>query len=391
MIGGAAVRRPRPISIFGGDVPTVLYSDPARGGDGTVRINPDKSTVQWRWISASVNGITPFALPSGATLKASLTVPTTGGSDEGDFETAVLMSRAITGAGATGRIAIQPRVNSPTINRILANDVICHNLIAGTSQLPGVLPQAIYSLPKTSWDFVTENLAGADLNVQLALHGRQFTGCSPCADPVYRARAEHLRWFHPYWIGPQDASQADYTGPEVTLAANRSTNITFPIPSDADFLMLALLDDSTSAGGGEPSLYAQVTENATSRGLVDLPNTNVGASSLGISWRDFMAIPTVSVTGFPGGVVRAWSFAPNNGGIAHLVPRNTQIIIRFTSTEANAITLRVAIFGILVYGRQPEDRTTSMDGRGNRERVEQGEEFLRRMGLTSAFKQGGPQ
>lgn len=395
MIAGPATDKKRPpIALFGGDVPTVFYSDPDLGGDGRVRLNPDKANVKWQWISAALNGVSPFAVGVGATLKANLTVRTAGGDQEGDFEAFSLLTRAVSAGGAHVRVAIQPQVNTPTINRFLSNQPISATLLSGTSQLPGVFLQAIYCLPKTSWKFDVQTLgATAAAGVTIALQGRRFQNCSPCNTERLRRRAQHLQWFHPYWIGPQDPSQPLYTGPEVTLAAGATATLTFPIPSDADFLMFGALDDSSSSGGGEPSLYAQITLNDSQRGLVDLPAASAAganASQLGISWRDFLAIPTITgATGFQLNKVNAYSLAPQSGRVTHLVPRNTQVVIKFISTETvNVITLRPALFGLLVYGRQPAGRQTSIDGIANRERITQGEEFLRRMGLTSAFGQG---
>lgn len=397
MISGAVVRNKRAISLFGGDVPTLLYSDPARGGDGQVRLNPQKANVKWQWVAAAMNGVTPINVATGATRKADLTVSATGGDEEGDFEVSTIMARAVNVAGAGVRVAIQPQVVTPTINRFLSNQPISAALLAGTSQLPGVFLQAIYCLPDTAWKFDVQNLSAAATDVTIALQGRRFQGCSPCNTERLRRRAQHLQWFHPYWIGPQDPSQPAYTGPEVTLGPGRTAVLTFPVPSDADFLMFGALDDSSSSGGGEPSLYANVTLNDSKRGLIDLPAASAAAanaSQLGISWRDFLAVPTITaVTGFQLARVPSYGLANNElGGITHLVPRNTQVVITFISTETvNTITLRPALFGLLIYGRQPADRQTSIDGLANRERIAQGEEFLRRMGLPSAFGQGRPE
>lgn len=289
------------------------------------------------------------------------------------------------------RVAIQPYVNTPTCNRQLSNQVIPSSLIAGTSQFPGLFRAAIYCLPDTSWQFAVKNLDGAlTATTTVALRGRQFHSCSPCASQEVRSRAQFLQWFHPYWIGPKDASSPSLSGPEVTLAAQASQEITFPIPSSADFLMFGMLDDSTSEAG-EPALFAQIRHNDSQKGLVDLSGVipPAGSSQLGISWRDFMAIPSATVTGIQGGRINAYGVAPNVGGLSHLVPRNTQVIIRFTNLNAAApITLRVALFGMLIYGEQPANRQTLVDGQANAERIAQGKEFLRRMGLTTPFDGG---
>lgn len=389
------VHKPKGVSIFGGDIPTLLYSDPALGGDGKTRLNPDKVLAKWKWIAATFGNDDTPSIGPGQTRFMTLSVRSSGDNDQGDFEAATILMRSINASGTAVRSAVRPYVNTPTCNRYLSNIVIPSTLITGTAQLPGVFRTYIYCLPKTSWQFEVRNLdSSATLIPSISLFGRQFTSCSPCSAEQYRRRAMHLQWFHPYWIGPQDPTDINLTGPTVTLPANASRELTFPVPSNADFLMAGMLDDSTGASSGEsPSLYAQVRQNDSQRPLAILsalvPPT--GSSQLGISWRDFLAIPSVSVTGFPGGRVNAYSLAPNVGGTTHLIPRNSQVIVRFTNTSASEpVNLRPALFGLLIYGKQPEDRQTSVDGAANRERIAQGEEFLRRMGLTTPFGTGRP-
>lgn len=353
----------RDFSLFGRDVPSLLYSDPALGGDGSVSLNPAKGLVKWQWIAATLNGATPFAVPANGTVTANLSVASQSG--QGDFEACALYWNAANNR----RCAVRPYVNTAVVSRYLANDVICDRLMFGTSQLPGLLPQSIYCLPKTSWKFEIRDLSGSGETVQPVVFGRRFVD----RQDTRARRADFLNQMHPFWIGPVDPANAAQTGPEVTLAANGQVQLTFQVPSDADFLCKFLLDDSTAASGNEPSLYAQVVENYTKRGLADLPLSTVAASTnLGLHWRDFMACPSVSVTGFPGGVVRAASLGSPRGGFTHLFPRNTQVVIRFTSLDATAITLRVALFGWLVYGKEPTDRQFSADYEAELEREAQG-------------------
>lgn len=384
LAAGPQIRTKPGISVFGGDLPTLLYSDPLLGGDGKTRLNPQKGAAKWLWLAADYQGATPMTLAAGDTRKMIATVKTTGGNEDGDFEMSTILARSATAAGALARVAIQPYVKSKIINRFLSNQNVCHTLMSGVSQFPGSLIASPYLLPKTSIEYTVQNLSGVTATVSVAGFGRQWTDCQPCDREERRKHAEHLRWFHPYWIGPQDPSQPLYTGPEVSLGPGRTATLTFPMPSDADFLMYSMLDDSTSSGGGEPSLYANVFHNDSQRGLIDLPSTTYNpavSSALGISWRDFLAIPTCAgVTGFQQSKINAFGLAPQNGGWTHVVPRNTQLIVKFISTETvNTITLRPALYGLLVYGRQPADRLTSIDGLANRERVQQAREFLRRM------------
>lgn len=388
-------RRLPPIALFGGDIPSLLWSDPAKGGDGAVRLNPMKAQVSWAWFPALQTGSASLSFSVAAApaqTKAIVTIKPSQGSNVGDFEATTLLCRAESAAGAFARVALQPYVKTPTVNRMLSNQPISHSLMSSLAPFAAPFIQALYATPNSSWEFQVQNLAAAATTVTIALHGRQYANCDPCNTADLSRRADHLKWFHPYWIGPQDPSQPTLSGPEITLAAGSTRDITFPIPSDADFLMYGMLDDSTRTGGGVPALFAQVTENWTKRGLVDLQGTtpsNTSSTGLGINWKNFLAIPTVSVTGFPLDTINASGLAPNLGGLTHLVPRNSQVVIRFTSLDAADITLRPALMGLLVYGKQSPTRVFSIDGTARRERVADGLEFLRSMGLTSPFAGGG--
>ena len=393
-----AQRKPLPVSIYGGDIPTLLYSAPELGGDGKTRLNPDKLLAKWRWIAATFGNDNTVAIPASATRTLMLEVKASGDRDQGDFEAVNILTRSADASNVSRRMAIRPYVNTPTCNRYLSNLAVPSTLISGVAQLPGVLRMGVYCLPKTSWQFETTNLDASNaITAQIVLHGRQFASCSPCASEKLRRRAMHLQWFHPYWIVPKDPTDDRYNGPEITLGVSTSQEITFPIPSDADFLMVGMLDDSSASDGNAPEMVAQVRQNDTQKGLVDLsgavPAGVAGGASnqLGINWQNFLAIPSATVTGMSAGRVAAYSLAPSMAGITHLVPRNTQVVVRFTNLSAsNTVTLRPALFGLLVYGRQPEGRDFSADGAAHRERIEQGEEFLKRMGLTSAFGTGEP-
>lgn len=165
----------------------------------------------------------------------------------------------------------------------------------------------------------------------------------------------------------------------------------FPRKSDADFLLCAMLDDSDNDAGTEPSLFAQVSENITGRGLVDLPSTtNAGGTALGVKWRDFLAIPSIRATGFPSGfpagTVRAFSFANQYGGWSHLIPRNSQVVIRFTSTDASVVSIRVALFGYAIYAKEAPDRILSATDRGAQ--ADEAREYLRALGVPNVFGGG---
>lgn len=342
----------REFALFSRDVPTLLHSDPARGGDGSISLNPKKGLVKWNWIAAELNGVCPFVVAANQTEVASLAVESQSG--QGDFEASTLLWQS------TGRTAVQPYVNTAVVNRYLSNGLISDRLIFGTAQLPMLLPQSIYCLPKSSWQFRIQDLSGLSNTIQPVVFGRRFID----RQQTRARRADFLNQMHPYWIGPQDPANIAQSGPEIALAANGTVQLTFQIPSSADFLCKFVLDDSTSASGVEPLLYGDIVENYTKRSLTDVStigSTITGSTNLGLQWRNFMACPTVSVTGFPGGVIRAASIGSPRGGYTHLFPRNSQVVIKFTSLDAAIITLRVALFGWLIYGKEPGNRHFSDD------------------------------
>lgn len=386
---GLPSRRPSPVALFGGDVPALLYSDPRKGGDGKTRINPDKLHAKWGWIAATLNNQFPITVGANATVNANLTVGDQASSLQGDFEASTLLLQS------TARLAVTAEVRTPTFQRILSNINIPSNLMFGTSQFPGLLPMSIFCLPKSAWFFTLQDLSGSTNTVSPVIFGRRYDECSEEFTAQLHRRAEFLRWIHPYWIGPRDPSTAGLTGPEITIPAGnvtpQSRTLTFQIPSSAGFLMTALLDDSTAVGGAEPVIVAQFTENVSGRALANLPaqSTAAGGGMLGIDW-NLMACPTATVTGIVGGAIRAASLLSPQGGYTHLIPRNTQVTIKYTSFDANIITLRPALFGYLVYAEEAPERKMSRDFAANTERRVQADEWLRRMGLTSAsiFEEG---
>jgi hypothetical protein len=373
----------------------LLYSDPRKGGDGKTRINPDKLNVKFQWIAASLNQKFPITVPGLATLKAQMTVGDQDGSAAGDFEASTILFASTNAGSPASRVAVTPEVRTPTLNRILTNINLSSNLISGTSQFPGLLPQTIFCLPKTSWFWTLENLGATSAIVSPVLYGRRSTECSKDYTEQLHRRAEFLRWVSPAWYGP-NGPDPNYNGPEINLLPGRSATVTFQIADSAGFLMTALLDDSSytdGTGGGNLSLYASFSENVSSRRLENLGAFSpAGSSPLGIDW-SLMSCPTVSVAGIVGGKIRAFSLRSPKGGFTHMVDRNTQVTIKFTSTEAaNTIVLRPALFGFSVYAEESPGRTLTSSNAANRERREQATQWLRSMGLTAdSVFEGGTQ
>lgn len=380
-------RRGSPVALFGGDVPTLLYSDPAKGGNGSTTINPEKPNVKWGWIAATLNNAFPFNIQAGATVVANLNISAADSSQSGDFEASTLNLKTSGGSAAGVTHAIQPTIITPTITQVLSNVFLSGRLMTGALPFPGLFPQSIYLLPKSNMQFAIQSLSNSGaIAVSPVLFGRRFYQCSPNYTVRLRRRAEMLRTIHPYWIGPQDPSNASRTGPNIVLPAFVSggqpsqVTLTFPTKSNADFLWVCNLDDSFLSGiqGPPTGLYANISENSSGRSLINTPQTSAGianSTALGISWTDFLAIPSCSVTGF-NSEIRAFSLAGQNCGWTHWIPRNSQVSITFYSTNASPISLNPCLFGFNVYAEQSTSYT-SAGGEAYRDLVEQGQNFVK--------------
>jgi hypothetical protein len=355
-------QRGAPSLAWGPDVPTLLWADPKTGGDGKYCLNADKSLVKWRWMPMQrEERLFPTVLAAGEETELGGQIGGGAGS-RGDLEVGAFMLTTT----ANRRVAVRPYVSSP-IDKYLSNVLISSNLIFGTAQMPGLLPSPIYSLAKTYWRFTVRNLTALATTVSGVVWGRKFVdrGRELCADQ--RRRAELLSVVWPYWLGPQDQTAA-LSGPEIALPPGGQLEVRFPIPSSFDFLARFILDDSTSTTGLEPVLIAQIAEDDTTRGLVDLTQTRVQ----GIAWRDFLACPTVTVPGMPsGGVVRAASLGSPRGGWTHLFKRKSAIVVKFFSGDAGTITLRPAFQGWALAAQEPDGRRYSNDASAIADRARQ--------------------
>lgn len=348
----------RTLSLFGEDIAALLYSDPGKGGDGSYHINPDKQSVKWQWQTGQIAGQYPFTLTANQQTRFTIRINPEEGM-RGDTELCAMMLTS------SDRVALLPYI--PILDKYLANTLIPSSLMCGTAQLQALWPQSVYSLPSTLWQFDIKELGGVSNTVSPVLFGRRFLDRGKERLVDQRRVALFSKFMHPYWLGPTSAwnntanAQIAVT-PTVSIPAGnvtpQSVTVTFTVPSTADFDCRAILDDSTSGASGEPNaLTAFITEGGSARGLVDAPpGTN------GLSWRDFIASPTVAVTGFPSGGgalitggIRAASMPSPAGGWSHLFKRGTDIQVTFVSTDASVITLRTCFAGILIYANEPLD------------------------------------
>lgn len=312
------------------DVASVLYADPAKGGDGSYHVNGEKENIQWRWRYAQfAQGGLSTTLPANGNER-DLIVDLGAQGVSGDSEIAYFWARE---SGANRRFAVRPQVGPP-LNQYLSNVFISSNLVFGTAQLPGYLPSPIYAYLNSDVIFKTQSLGGVAETVEAGVFCRTWVG----KDDFESRRAAHETPYVPMWIGPESKMNPTLSGPEVSIPPGGTVVLRFPAPYDADFILAWILDDSTSTTGSEPSMSALIRDEASREQLIDLPQ--------GLDWRTFLACPTVTVTGMPtGGVVRAMSLKSPKGGWTHRIPRTSSLEVTITSTDAGTITFRAALLG----------------------------------------------
>lgn len=342
------------------DVPTLFYSDPRRGGDGSYVVNGNKADIQWRWRSAALNQVYAVALPaSGAPVDAVVDFGAQG-AGSGDSEVQHLWGNTVSGR----RFAVQPQMGTP-VNKYLSNGPISSSLVFGTAQLPGYLSSPLKCWANSDLKLNARSLTGLAETVNLGAFCRTYddSGCQEAGDCRREAWLEDLRDYLPGWLVPLDKVNDDLSGPQVFIPPNGDVDLRFPPFTDGDFLAAWFLDDSTSSTGLEPVLSVSIFEEDTREFLTDW--------NAGISLRDFVACPTVNVAGFPGGgTIRAMSLKSPRGGWTHQIRRTSALIVRLSSQDPGTITYRGAFHGWTVGFAEPAgrryvprvDRTTSMPG-----------------------------
>jgi hypothetical protein len=336
------------ISLYSDDIAALLYDEK----HGDYKINPDKLAVKWQWQTGQIAGQFPFSLAANQQTKFTVRINPEEGM-RGDTEVCAMMLTS------TGRVGLLPYI--PILDKYLANNLIPSSLMCGTAQLPGLWPQSVYCLPSTLWQFDVRDLSGSANTVSPVLFGRRFLDRGKERLTDLRRVALFSKFMHPYWLGPtsafdESAGAPIAVNPTVAIPATSTVTVKFSVPSSADFDCRYIVDDSTQGASTEPNdLLAFISEGGSARGLVDAP-----PGSNGISWRKFIASPTIAVSGFPSGGsslatggVRAASLPSPIGGWSHLFKRGTDIEVKFRNTSAETITLRTAFVGVLIYANEP--------------------------------------
>ncbi len=294
------------------DIPA-LIQNPCEPGQ--VFMNTAKRNAGWVWLASS-----PFPpeLAAEGVTNISITPPLDEG-NSGDTELVYLTSTS------TGRFSVQ--LSDTWTNRKYSNGPVANNLVFGTPNFPFTLYESWFLPATTSLTAIVTNLHSGSNSVRIVASGRRFGGnCGPKA----ALQAPFIaRKTHPYWLTFD-------SGAEVTLAASATTSYTMTVPSSADFLCWAILDDSTVTA--EDAVTVRIFEGTSGKILMNQS----------LSLRQFVAAPTLAVTGFPNNTLRAASF-PFTMMFTHLFPRNTQVVIECTNTVASSQTLRIAFHGQLIY------------------------------------------
>lgn len=295
------------------DIPALIQNpcDPEQ-----IFLNTAKRNAQWIYLASSPY---PAALSNADSVtNLSITPPLDEG-NSGDAELVYLMSTS------TDRFGIQ--LSDTWTNRKYSNGFVANNLVFGTPTAPFVLYESWFLPATTSLTAIVQNLGSGSNDVRIVAAGRRFTGS--CGPKALLQRPFINRKTHPYWLTFDN-------GPEVTLAASTTTSYTMTVPSSADFLCWAVMDDSTVTA--EDAVTVRILEGTSGRILMNQA----------LSLRQFVAAPTLSVSGFPGNTLRAAGF-PFTMMFTHLFPRNTQVIIEATNSAVSAQTLRIAFHGQLIY------------------------------------------
>lgn len=340
---------PCPITCFGEDVPTLLFDEQT----GEYFVNPAKTNVKWQWIPAQVGTQFPFTLAANARQKFRVPI---------NAESGGRGAKEIFGAIFTtdsGRIAAQ--ITIPVLNKTLSNGLVPTSLMSGTAQLPGLWPMSVYAQPTYDWTLDVQEIQGTASVVSPVFFGRTFL--DPTPGEIEKCAARNSQFMHPFWLVPttafdNTAGTAISPNPTVTIPALSTVTATFTMTSDAYLDVMGIVDDSSVGLSTEPNqlFVSAMIVGGSGRNILNVPR-----GSNGYVYRNFVASPTVGVSGFPTnggsqelGGVRGFSSGgfPSNGQTFLLEP-GASIDVVFVNTDDDAVVLRTAFFGNAIYAGPP--------------------------------------
>ena len=311
------------------------------GSDGGVYLNPAKDAEHWFWLAGvGLGNVWPVAsLPAGTSTTVTFTPPAED-STQGDYEIVGMMGTW--SPASTGRFAV--KFNATGLDTLLTPTIgVANNLLFGTAIAPfiwfeSILVQANQPLVAT----LTQLSGGTISNIALMAIGRRFIEYNEEIQVKRRERFARRRT-HPVFIAPDEGSA-------FSVGASTAATLHYSVPSHADFECWGSMDDSDGA------YNAQFFEGLSSRAMSD--QASVDATS-------FLFSPTVAITGWPTGIVRACQF-PHNWLYTHLFKRNSKIVCKITDTSGQTNLIRNVLYGRLVYyglpsGCAPTGSRASLD------------------------------
>lgn len=316
------------------------YLNPPPGGaSGDFVVNSQKAAVKWNWQTGRFQNTFPITLSAGQQVDATVATQAMGGM-RGDSEISALMLKS------TGRVSVLMTI--PFLNRKLSNVPVSSNLMFGNAQLPALLAQTLLTLPTAAWSIALKDLSNATNSASPVYYGRRFTDRHQDRLDQVRRALLFSQFMHPYVLGPTAGVVSGggglNGGPEVVITGGQTATLRFDT-GGADFDWRWILDDSTSSDGLEPNLTANIL----------LGDSGLPLADQAISWRDFMAAPTVAVTGMMpiGGISGIAAASMGSPGCwSMLVRRGTKLQVQFTNNNASngaSITLRPGLGGIALY------------------------------------------
>lgn len=310
---------------FAEDIPALVCDR-----EGRICVNADKGFVKWFWLV----GIGPSnSFPTTFAQNEANIINFIAPAEEnlrGDFEIAHLLSTS------TGRFSTD-FINA-TVNKKYQNSPISNNLLFGNSTLMGELAETIYIQPTTVLQATITNLHTTSNTIRCVAVGRRFLDYGRERMGEQRRNQAFAKRTHIYWMGPDQ-------GAEVSLTSGQTLDIIMTVPSSADFLARYILDDSTG------SYNIQILEGLSGRALI----------SQTIPAQDFVAAPTLSVTGFQGNLWRASGSPARIRDWTHLFKRSAQIVLRITDTSLATNKIRFAMAGQLIYYNEPVGENLTMN------------------------------
>jgi hypothetical protein len=287
-----------------------------RGVSGNIHLNPDYEMVKRFHLAAE-----PVAgtVPAGGSQDFVLTVPAEDAS-LGDLLVNELM--LLTSPNTATDIAVE--FTNIQTSRFFQNAPVFNTLVFGNAQLNCCLPCCFLIQATNSTIVRVRNDEAVPVDITIVARGKRFL---PKSDEL---RARMLMYWnqipsYPYFLTLDDEEVS-------ALAVGASIDVVMTVPGHGDFEVRWA---RCEVQGGATAEDIDVTV----------------AEGIGREWQNvpmslgaFIATPTISVAGFPGGLYRAAS-ACHCPPFSQLFKRNTRVRHRFTNNGAGPADIRLTYAG----------------------------------------------